>query len=188
MITRIEKEKLLNQKSVVLWMTGLSGSGKTTLAENLENGLFSRGYLAQILDGDNIRLGLNRNLGFAEQDREENIRRIAEVSKLFNNCGIICINSFISPTHKIRQIARDIIGSEYFIEIFVNATLEICEKRDIKGLYRDARAGRIQGFTGIDSPFEIPCHPDIEINTEELSIIEAAANCLEFVLPRILFK
>ncbi len=182
---RVEKEIFLNQKAVVLWMTGLSGAGKTTLAENLEKELFARGYLAQILDGDNLRSGLNINLGFSESDREENIRRIAEVSKLFLDCGIICINSFISPTNKIRQMAREIIGSENFIEIFLNASLEVCETRDVKGLYKDARAGKIKSFTGIDSPYEIPENPDIEINSGELSEEESTAKCLAAILGRI---
>jgi adenylylsulfate kinase len=184
-MNRVEKESFLNQRAVVLWLTGLSGAGKTTLAENLETELLSMGFFAQVLDGDNIRSGLNKNLGFSESDREENIRRIAEVSKLFLNCGIICINSFISPTRQIRQMARDIVGSENFIEIFLNASIEICEKRDIKGLYKDARAGKIKNFTGIDSPYEIPENPDIEINSGELSVEESTKKCLAVVLGRI---
>jgi adenylylsulfate kinase len=156
MINKLNKEKFLNQTAVVVWLTGLSGSGKTTLAENLELALFQKGFIAQVLDGDNIRSGLNRNLGFSENDRQENIRRIAEVSKLFLNCGIICINSFISPTHNMRQMARDIIGNESFIEIYLNASIEVCEKRDAKGLYKNAREGKIKDFTGIDSLYEIP--------------------------------
>jgi adenylylsulfate kinase len=185
MINRTEKEKFLNQRAVVIWMTGLSGSGKTTLAENLEKVLFRRGYLVQILDGDNIRSGVNRNLGFSEQDREENIRRVAEISRLFLDCGIICINCFISPTQKIRQMAKDIIGSENFIEVFLNASIDICEKRDVKGLYKDARAGKIKNFTGIDSPYEIPVKPDIEINTGVLSVGESIEKCLNLILQRV---
>jgi adenylylsulfate kinase len=185
MISRSEKEKFLNQKSVVIWMTGLSGSGKTTLAEDLEEVLFRRGYLVQILDGDNIRSGVNRNLGFSEQDREENIRRVAEISRLFLDCGIICINCFISPTQKIRQKAKEIIGSENFIEVFLNASIDICEKRDVKGLYIDARAGKIKNFTGIDSPYEIPANPDIEINTEVLSVEESVEKCMSLILHRL---
>jgi adenylylsulfate kinase len=185
MISRSEKEKLLNQSAVVLWMTGLSGSGKTTLAENIEKVLFRMGYLVQILDGDNLRSGINKNLGFTEQDREENIRRVAEISRLFLDCGIICINCFISPTNKIRQMARDIIGCDNFIEIFLNASIDICEKRDAKGLYRDARAGKIKNFTGIDSPYEIPAHPDIEINSEKLSVTESVEKCMNIILQRV---
>jgi adenylylsulfate kinase len=185
MISRSEKEKFLNQKAVVIWMTGLSGSGKTTLAENLEKVLFRRGYLVQILDGDNIRSGVNRNLGFSEQDREENIRRVAEISRLFLDCGIICINCFISPTQKIRQLAKDIIGGENFIEVFLNASIDICEKRDVKGLYIDARAGKIRNFTGIDSPYEIPVNPDLEINTEVLSVEESVEKCMSLILQHV---
>jgi adenylylsulfate kinase len=185
MISRSEKEKLLNQSAVVIWMTGLSGSGKTTLAEYIEKVLHDMGYVVQVLDGDNLRSGINRNLGFTEQDREENIRRVAEISRLFLDCGIICINCFISPTGKIRQMAKDIIGREYFIEIFLNASLDTCEKRDIKGLYRDARAGKIKNFTGIDSPYEIPLHPDIEIDSEMLSVEESAEKCMYIILQRI---
>jgi len=186
MVGRHQKEVLLNQKAIVIWMTGLSGSGKTTLAENLEKALFDKRFVTEILDGDNIRTGINSKLGFSEADREENIRRIAEISKLFLNCGIICINCFISPTIKIRQIARDIIGEENFIEIFLSASLNICEKRDVKGLYSEARQGKIKNFTGIDSPYEIPLHPDIEIDSEVLSIEEAVENCLKFILPKVM--
>lgn len=185
MTSRSEKEKILSQKAVVIWLTGLSGSGKTTLAEGLEKALIEKGYLSQILDGDIMRRGVNSNLGFTEEDREENIRRIAEISKLFLNCGIICINSFISPTHKTRQIARDIIGSENFIEIFLNASLEICEKRDAKGLYKDARSGKIRNFTGINAPYEIPLNPDLVINTEILSVTESLEICLPVILTRV---
>ncbi len=185
MIDRTMKEKSLNQKTVAIWFTGLSGSGKTTLAENIEKVLFSMGYLTQILDGDTLRLGLNQNLGFSEQDREENIRRVAEISKLFINSGIICINSFISPTHKIQQLARDIIDREHFIEIFLSASLEICEKRDVKGLYKEARNGNIKNFTGIDSLYEIPINPDLEINTGVLSVEESVVKCLEVIIHRI---
>jgi adenylylsulfate kinase len=185
MISRSEKEKLLNQSAVVIWMTGLSGSGKTTLAEYIEKVLYDMGYIVQVLDGDNLRSGINKNLGYTEQDREENIRRVAEISRLFLDCGIICINSFISPTDKIRQMARDIIGREYFIEIYLNASLDTCEKRDIKGLYRDARAGKIKNFTGIDALYEIPLHPDIEIDSEILTVEESAEICLNMILQRI---
>jgi adenylylsulfate kinase len=166
-------------------MTGLSGSGKTTLAEYIEKVLYDMGYIVQVLDGDNLRSGINKNLGYTEQDREENIRRVAEISRLFLDCGIICINCFISPTDKIRQMARDIIGREYFIEIYLNASLDTCEKRDIKGLYRDARAGKIKNFTGIDALYEIPLHPDIEIDSEILTVEESAEICLNMILQRI---
>ena len=184
-LNRKEKEELLNQKSVVLWLTGLSGAGKTTLAKYLEQELFSLGYLTQVLDGDNIRTGINSNLGFSDADRHENIRRIAEISKLFLQCGIITINCFISPTDDIRETARAIIGKDDFIEVFVNAPLTVCEERDTKGLYSKARRGEIKEFTGITSPFENPRHADIEIRTDLLSIDESVSKILTFVLPRI---
>ena len=184
-LLRPEKEKLLNQHSKVIWFTGLSGAGKTTIAQQVERELNKLGFLTQILDGDNIRSGINNNLGFSVKDREENIRRIAEVSKLFLNCGIICINSFISPTEDIRKIATDIIDRENFIEVFVNAPIEVCEQRDVKGLYKKARKGEIKNFTGIDSPFDIPKNPDIELKTDKLSVEQSAQKCLEYVLPLI---
>ncbi len=182
---RDDKEKLLNQKSAVIWFTGLSGAGKTTVAQHLERELYARGFLTQILDGDNIRSGINKNLNFSEADRLENIRRIAEVSKLLIHSGVITLNSFISPTEEIRQMAKDIIGEENFIEVFVNTPIGVCEERDIKGLYKKAREGKIKNFTGIDSPFDPPIHPDVELHTENQSIKESVQACLEVVLPRI---
>lgn len=184
---RNEKEMLLKQHARVIWMTGLSGSGKTTIARGIELVLNRRLFLTQILDGDNIRAGINNNLGFSEVDRFENIRRIAEVSKLFLNCGIICINSFISPTQKIRQIAYDIIDRENIIEIYVNAPLALCEQRDTKGLYKKAREGKIKDFTGIDSPFDPPSNPDVEINTDQLTVKQSLDKCLSFILPIITY-
>ena len=137
---------------MVIWMTGLSGAGKTTISKNLEKELSARGFFTRILDGDVVRNGLNRELGFSIEDRRENIRRIAEVSKLFMDSGIICINSFITPTREIRQMTRQIIGKENLIEVYINASLKVCEERDAKGLYKKAREGRIKNFTGIDSP------------------------------------
>ena len=169
----------------MIWLTGLSGAGKTTLAKSLEEDLFIRGYLTQILDGDNIRSGVNSNLGFTNTDRHENIRRIAEISKLFLNCGIITINCFISPTEEIREMARRIIGNDDFIEVYVNAPLNVCEERDVKGLYSRARRSEIKEFTGITSPFEAPQHFDVEIRTDLLSIEASAKQLLELVLPRI---
>ncbi len=187
-LNRSDKEKLLDQHSKVIWMTGLSGAGKTTIARNIEMELNERGFLTQVLDGDNIRTGINNNLGFSAEDRFENIRRISEVSKLFLNCGIICINSFISPTKEIRDMAMDIIGKENFIEVYVNAPLEVCEQRDVKGLYQKAREGKIKNFTGIDAPFEAPENPDIEIKTDELSIEDSVQKCLKVILPKIEYK
>lgn len=182
---RDDKEKLLNQRSVVIWFTGLSGAGKTTIAQHLEKELYKQGYLTQILDGDNIRSGINNNLSFTEEDRLENIRRIAEVSKLLINSGVITLNSFISPTEEIRQMAKDIIGEKNFIEVFVNTPIEVCEQRDVKGLYKKAREGKIKNFTGIDSPFDPPLHPDVELHTERHSIKESIQACLDVVLSRI---
>jgi adenylylsulfate kinase len=185
---REDKEKLLNQRSKVIWCTGLSGAGKTTLAKNLEKALHYKDYLTQVLDGDNIRSGINNNLKFSEEDRKENIRRIAEVSKLLINSGVITINSFISPTKEIRQVAMDIIGEENFIEIFVHAPLSVCEKRDIKGLYAKARAGIIKNFTGIDSPFEIPENPNLVIDTDKYSIEECLNQAMEYILPLVSYS
>lgn len=187
-IQRDDKEKRLGQKARVIWFTGLSGAGKTTLAKRLEEELFARNHLVQILDGDNIRSGINNNLSFSDEDRRENIRRIAEVSKLFLNCGIIAINSFISPTHDIRHMAMEIIGKEDYIEVYINAPLEVCEERDVKGLYARARRGEIKDFTGIDSPFEVPDGADIEIRTDLLSIEESVEKLLQFILPKVMLK
>ena len=184
-ISKEKKEKLLNQKGKVVWLTGLSGSGKTTIALQLEKELYKLGFLVQILDGDNIRAGINNNLSFSESDRTENIRRIAEVSKLFLNCGIITINCFVSPTIKMRQIAKKIIGKENYYEIFINADLETCEKRDVKGLYKKARNGEIKNFTGIDSEYEKPNNPSLEVNTSELSIDQSIEIILKNVLPQL---
>tara|TARA_R110000868_G_scaffold379689_1_gene645602 strand:+ start:634 stop:1239 length:606 start_codon:yes stop_codon:yes gene_type:complete len=180
-----EKEKMLKQKAKVLWLTGLSGSGKTTIAKVLEKKLHEQGFLTQLLDGDNIRAGINNNLGFSEQDRTENIRRIAEVSKLFLNCGVITINCFVSPTEQIRNQAKAIIGEENFIEIFVNTPLEVCEARDTKGLYAKARRGEVKNFTGISAPFEDPQTPSIKVETENQTVEESANEVLAHILPLI---
>jgi adenylylsulfate kinase len=185
LVSRAEREERLRQRSKVIWFTGLSGSGKSTIAQHLERYLFEQGFFAQVLDGDNIRSGINNNLGFSEVDRRENIRRIAEVSRLYVQSGIISINSFISPTIAIRQMARDIIGADDFIEIYVNAPLEVCEKRDVKGLYKKARSGQIKGFTGIDAPYEAPEQPDLEIKTDEVSVEEAVEKVFNYILPQI---
>jgi adenylylsulfate kinase len=178
------KQKLLNQKPMVVWLVGLSGSGKSTLARGLENALHEKGFLTQLLDGDNLRSGINKNLTFTEEDRVENIRRAAEVSKLFANCGIITICSLISPTHEVRDMARSIIGEKYF-EVFVNCPIEVCESRDVKGLYKKARAGEIKNFTGIDSPFESPQKPDLEIKTDVNSIGVCHNQLLNTIIQKI---
>ncbi len=187
-LKREDKESLLNQKSIVIWITGLSGSGKTTIAKGLELELHKKGYLTKLLDGDNVRAGINNNLSFSEEDRKENIRRIAEVSKLFMIGGVILINCFISPTEEIRNQAKEIIGEKDFFEIYVNTPLEICEQRDIKGLYAKARAGIIKNFTGIDSPYEEPKNPAVEIKTVDTTIEESVQQILDKLLHRIEYK
>lgn len=178
MLGREDKEKLLHQRGVMLWFTGLSGSGKSTVAIALERELHQRGLLCRILDGDNIRAGINSNLGFSEEDRRENIRRIAEVSKLFVDTGIITIAAFISPTEELRQMARHIIGEDDFKEIYVSTPIEECERRDVKGLYARARRGEVKNFTGISAPFEAPAHPALSLDTSRLSVEESVAKLL----------
>jgi|TARA_B110000914_G_scaffold161159_1_gene141839 adenylylsulfate kinase len=187
-LSKENKEKQLNQKAKVIWMTGLSGSGKTTIAIEVEKRLYKKGYLAQILDGDNIRVGISSNLSFSNKDRLENIRRISEVSKLFINCGIITINCFVSPSNIIRQQAKKIIGMENFIGVFINSDLGTCEKRDTKGLYKKARKGEIDNFTGVSSEFEIPDESYININTSNLSIEKSVNQLMEAIIPKIQFK
>jgi len=181
MLSREDKETLLGQRGVMLWFTGLSGSGKSTVAVALERELHRRGRLCRILDGDNIRTGINANLGFSEEDRKENIRRIAEVSKLFVDTGIITIAAFISPTEEIRQMAADIIGHDDFKEIYISTPLEECERRDVKGLYAKARRGEIQNFTGISSPFEAPTKPALSIDTSKVALEDSVATLLKFL-------
>lgn len=188
LLQRAEREKRLRQRSKVLWLTGLSGSGKSTIARHLERQLFAEGFFPQVLDGDNIRTGINKNLGFGAADRSENIRRISEVSRLYLDTGIICINSFISPTEAMRAMAREIIGPDDFIEIYVNAPLAVCEARDVKGLYQKARRGELRGFTGIDAPYEAPQNPAIEIKTNEGTVAEASKQILDWVRPLITYR
>ena len=184
-LQRKDKEDLLNQNSKVVWMTGLSGSGKTTIAKKVERYLHSKKILNQLLDGDNIRVGISNNLSFSNNHRLENIRRIAEVSKLFLNCGIVTLNCFVSPTIEMRKIAKNIIGEDDFIEIYIKASVETCEKRDVKGLYKKARKGKIKDFTGVNSPFEAPENPALIINTSKLSIEKSAQKVLDYILPKI---
>ncbi len=188
LVSRIEKEKLLNQKSKVIWFTGLSGSGKTTLAMALEKNLYEDGFVTQILDGDNIRSGINNNLGFSPEDRMENVRRIAEVAKLLLNSGVICICAFVSPTEDIRNLVREIVGENDFLEIFMSTPLEVCETRDVKGLYQKARAGEIKNFTGISAPFEIPQNAVLSIDTSNKSVEECVNLLLGKILPEITLK
>ena len=185
MLQRNDREKLLGQKGIMLWFTGLSGSGKSTLAIALERELYNSGILCRILDGDNIRTGINNNLGFTEADRVENIRRIAEVAKLFVDCGVVTIAAFISPTEQLRQMAADIIGKDDFFEIYVNTPLEVCEERDVKGLYKKARQGEIKNFTGISAPFEAPLNPAITIDTSACSLEESINLLKKIIIPQI---
>jgi len=179
-----QKQNLLKQKSIVIWLVGLSGSGKSTLARSAENNLHNLGYLTQLLDGDNLRVGINNNLGFSDTDRVENIRRAAEVSRLFMDCGIITLCSFISPTEEIRNMASQIIGDGYF-EVFVNCPLDVCEQRDVKGLYAKARSGEIPEFTGISAPFEEPTNPNLELRTDLESIEDCQESLIASIIDRV---
>lgn len=183
-LSREDKESLLKQNGIVIWLIGLSGSGKSTLAKALENQLYRESYLTQLLDGDNLRTGLNSNLGFSDEDREENLRRTAEVAKLFSGCGVITICSFITPTIKSREIIRNILGDLYF-EVFVNCPIEICERRDVKGIYAKARKGEISNFTGIDAPFETPNNPDLILDTEVETLEESLQKLRQSINNRI---
>ena len=184
MLTRADKEALLGQRGLMVWFTGLSGSGKSTIAIALERELQKRGLLCRILDGDNIRSGINNNLGFSPEDRVENIRRIAEVGKLFVDTGIITIAAFISPNNELREMASRIIGKDDFIEVYVSTPIEECERRDVKGLYAKARRGEIKEFTGISAPFEAPEHPALSLDTSKLSLEESVNRLLELILPK----
>ncbi|MBS4012600.1 MAG: adenylyl-sulfate kinase [Bacteroidetes bacterium] len=184
-LSREQKEALIKQKGRVIWLTGLSGSGKTTIASYLEKSLHNKNIITKVFDGDIIRKGLNKDLSFSNEGRMENIRRIAEVSKQFVECGIIVICAFISPTKEMRKIAADIIGKDDFVEVFVNCPINVCEERDPKGLYKKARKGEIPNFTGIDAPYECPENSDITLNTNETTIEEAGKILLNYVLPKI---
>ncbi len=185
MMSRADKEDLLHQKGLMVWFTGLSGSGKSTIAIALERELHKRGLLCRILDGDNIRSGINNNLGFSAADRVENIRRIAEVGRLFVDTGIITLAAFISPNNDIRKMAASIIGEDDFMEVYVSTPIEECERRDVKGLYAKARRGEIANFTGISAPFEAPEHPALSLDTSVLTLEESVHQLLEKILPKI---
>lgn len=182
---RSAKERLLSQRGVTLWFTGLSGSGKSSIAIALERYLSSRGHLCRILDGDNIRCGINSDLGFSESDRRENIRRIAEVCKLFTSTGVITLAAFVSPTRDLRRMAAEIIGRDDFVEIYVSTPIEECERRDVKGLYAKARRGEIADFTGVSAPFEAPDAADIVIDTSNIGIEECVRQIMGRLAPRI---
>src|SRR5436305_1471298 len=182
-VTPQERAGLLKQKGCTIWFTGLSGSGKSTIAYTLEHALVQRGHLAYVLDGDNIRHGLNKNLGFSAADREENIRRIGEVAKLFADSGIITMTSFISPYRRDRDEVRALhaAGEIPFIEVYVNTPIETCETRDPKGLYKKARAGQLKNFTGIDDPYEAPCKPELTIDATKISPQDATIQVMEYL-------
>jgi adenylylsulfate kinase len=188
LLPRQSKEELLQQRGKVFWFTGLSGSGKSTIAKGLEEALHEKGFFSVVLDGDNVRTGINNNLGFSDADRTENIRRIAEVAKLFSNNGVVTICCFVSPTQAIRAAAKAIIGEPDFVEVFINTPLEECEKRDVKGLYAKARAGEIKDFTGINAPFEAPLNPDLEVQTQNKSVEESVNEVIQFALPLLAFN
>ena len=187
-VTHQERESRNRHRSCIIWMTGLSGAGKTTVAQELERELFNRGCQVMVLDGDNVRHGLNSDLGFSAEDREENIRRIGEASRLLIEAGIITITAFISPYSKDRDRVRNIAKENEFIEVFIKCSLEECERRDTKGLYKKARAGLIKNFTGIDDPFEIPRNPEIIVDTEELTVSESVDKILGFLIANKLIE
>lgn len=185
LVSRAEREERQGHRGAVVWLTGLSGSGKSTLAIGLERRLFAEGFSTVVLDGDNVRTGLNANLGFGAEDRHENIRRIAEVAKLFLEAGQVVITAFISPTIAMRDLARGIVGEADFLEVYVDAPLEACEARDVKGLYRKARDGEIRGFTGIDDPYETPVAPALRLDTTQGSPEGSIEALHAFLLSRL---
>jgi adenylylsulfate kinase len=183
-ITRKDREGMKGHKSFILWFTGLSGSGKSTLSHRVEEKLFEMGVHTYVLDGDNIRMGLNKDLGFSEEDRRENIRRIGEVAKLFVDAGIVVLTAFISPYRRDRDFVRSLVEEGDFIEIYVKCSLEVCEKRDPKGLYKKARAGIIKNFTGIDDPYEEPLDPEVVVETDKMSIDECVDKIVGYLVDR----
>ena len=185
MMTRQDKESLLGQRGIMIWFTGLSGSGKSTVAMGVERELHAQGILCRILDGDNVRAGINNNLGFSAEDRIENIRRIAEIGKLFVQTGVVTLACFVSPTNDIRQMAREIVGKEDFLEVYISTPIEECERRDVKGLYARARKGEVKYFTGISAPFEAPVSPDIAIDTSKIPLEESVRTLTELIIKRV---
>lgn len=185
MMTRQDKESLLGQRGIMIWFTGLSGSGKSTVAMGVERELHAQGILCRILDGDNVRAGINNNLGFSAEDRIENIRRIAEIGKLFVQTGVVTLACFVSPTNDIRQMAREIVGKEDFLEVYISTPIEECERRDVKGLYARARKGEVKNFTGISAPFEAPVSPDIAIDTSKIPLEESVRTLTDLIIKRV---
>ena len=184
-VTLQQRQNQLQQKPIVIWLTGFSGAGKTTIAQALEQLLYQHNYKSVVLDGDNIRGGLNNNLSFSEQDRTENIRRIAEVAKLFCDNGLIVISSFITPLNSMRKMARSIIGDDKFVEVFVNCPIEVCEQRDVKGLYKKARTGEIKNFTGMDAGFEIPDQAELVIDSNGTSSEQSVKKLYDYIVSKI---
>jgi len=187
-VSKANREEMLGQKGVTIWFTGLSGSGKSTVAREVERRLFEKGVLAYVLDGDNIRHGLNKNLGFSPEDREENIRRIGEVAHLFADAGIITLTAFISPYRSDRDKARALAEKNEFVEVFVDCALDVCEERDPKGLFKKARAGEIKEFTGISAPYEAPLNPEVVLNTAEQSVEESANTVIKYLVEREIIR
>jgi adenylylsulfate kinase len=187
-VSKAQREELLNQHATLMWFTGLSGSGKSTLAVQLESQLHQMGFKTYLLDGDNIRAGLNKDLTFTDEGRVENIRRIGEVSKLLLDAGVIVLSAFISPFKADRQQVKEIVGEQSFVEIFVDAPLEVCEQRDVKGLYQKARAGEVKNFTGIDSPYEAPENPDVHVPTHQLPLDQSIEKLLTYIIPIVTLK
>lgn len=189
-VTRENRYEILRQKGATIWFTGLSGSGKSTIAVALENALFKHGKLSYRLDGDNVRLGINKNLGFSEEDRKENIRRIGEVSKLFGDAGTIALSSFISPYRADRDEVRRLheAANLYFIEVFVDCSLEVAERRDPKGLYKKARAGEIKNFTGIDDPYEVPSSPEVHLHTDRMTLEDEVSQILDYLIANDIIR
>ena len=187
-IRKEERNKLNGHKSIIIWFTGLSGSGKSTIADRLDQILYAEGIHTYVLDGDNVRDGLNKGLGFSDADRNENLRRVAEVAKIMVDAGIVVLSAFVSPLINDRTLVKDIVGETNFVEIFVNTSLEECERRDVKGLYKKARAGEISNFTGISAPYESPINPAIEIKTENLSVDDAAISIRNFLFEKLNIK
>jgi len=187
-INKADRQRLMGHRSVILWFTGLSGSGKSTLAHAVEEKLFSMGVHTYVLDGDNIRTGLNKDLGFSEEDRKENIRRIGEVAKLFVDAGLIVLTAFISPYRRDRDFVRNLVEEGEFIEVYVKCPLEVCEQRDVKGLYKKARQGIIKNFTGIDDPYEEPLSPEITVETDKESVEESVDKIIGYLIKRGIIK
>jgi len=187
-INKADRQRLMGHRSVILWFTGLSGSGKSTLAHAVEEKLFSMGVHTYVLDGDNIRTGLNKDLGFSEEDRKENIRRIGEVAKLFVDAGLIVLTAFISPYRRDRDFVRNLVEEGEFIEVYVKCPLEVCEQRDVKGLYKKARQGIIKNFTGINDPYEEPLSPEITVETDKESVEESVDKIIGYLIKRGIIK